>query len=793
MKTGRVLLISFILLFMLLVEAMLSCAAEAGTPTLTWVKTVSITTDAEYGSARPEIVRTAGTATVPGRVFVLYLGHILTGGGGRTFDVKIYNSDLSSQISHNVLVAHDATYGDPTDIRIASDGDYLYAFYETATVSNTYLWAKKYALHDDFILTASTATFVSTSSQISSMPDGHDLLNDPAPLIGPNSVFVLTRYDNSLATSGNTLYHVREFNKDTLAKISDFNLDLSAAADGRGRVASLFFWNNKIYMALASTVSNAGIVEQAEDSAASDIVLVKMNSDWTFSVATDVQTISSDQANDRENYITGFKTDGTFIYMTYKQVVPGAPGEQRAVIKMFDMDLNLLHKELVKTATWPGGGEIRPSQEIYGTTIYSGQDNSLSIGTGNGEVHVYTVTGISVNSASPVTMDFGTVASGSTSSPQSLTLTNNGTVDLAIGNVSIFGADASEFSNQYDSCSNQTIVSSGTCTVQAVFSPTSAGLKNACITIPSNDPYSPVLSIPLQGNGGLTLAPDKPSPQVLSDAGTITFTAHASGGTGNYEYKFWLKTAGVWNVVQDYSSTDTWAWNTTGTMAGTYSVQVYIRNAGSSAAYETTKTLSYVLTASSPATGAVLSPDPASPQMIGSNITFTAGAAGGSGTYDYKFWIKTAGTWTTVQDYSPTNTWTWHTAGAAAGTYAVQVYVRNSSSSVKYEAAKTVSYVLVSPPASGATLSPDMTSPQTAGASIAFTAGGIGGSGNYEYRFWLKATGVWTTVQPYSTDNTWTWDTTGLTPGTYRVQVYVRNVGSNAKYDAVLGMGYVIK
>jgi len=291
----------------------------------------------------------------------------------------------------------------------------------------------------------------------------------------------------------------------------------------------------------------------------------------------------------------------------------------------------------------------------------------------------------------------------------------------------------------------------------------------------------------------VTLAPDKSSPQVLSGAGTITFTAHASEGAGNYEYRFWLKTAGTWTTVQNYSATNTWSWNTTGTPPGTYGVQVYARNIGSSAANEGTKTLSYDLIVSSPATSATLNPDVASPQMIGSNITFTAGAAGGSGTYDYKFWLRTGGTWTTVQDYSPTNTWTWHTAGAAAGTYAVQVYVRNTTSSAKYEATKTMSYVLVSPPASGATLSPNTASPQTVGANITFTAGGIGGSGDYEYRFWLKAAGVWTTVQAYSTDNTWTWDTTGLAPGTYRVQVYVRNVGSSDKYEAVLGMGYVIK
>jgi len=290
----------------------------------------------------------------------------------------------------------------------------------------------------------------------------------------------------------------------------------------------------------------------------------------------------------------------------------------------------------------------------------------------------------------------------------------------------------------------------------------------------------------------VTLVSDKISPQTLPGAGTITFTAQASEGTGMYEYKFWLKTGGVWHMMRDYSTTSTWTWNTAGAAAGSYGVQVYVRNIGSSAKYEAVKTVNYMLIYP-PTSDATLTPDVLSPQAVGNDITFTAGGIGGSGNYEYKFWFKTAGTWTTVQNYSSTNTWTWHTTGTPAGTYGVQVYVRNIGSSAMYEATKFMSYGLIYGPATGATISPNVASPQTAGAHVTFTAGGIGGSGNYEYKFWIKAAGVWTSVQGFSTTNTWVWDTTGLPPGTYRAQVYVRNVGSSAKYEAVLGMGYVIK
>jgi hypothetical protein len=45
-------------------------------------------------------------------------------------------------------------------------------------------------------------------------------------------------------------------------------------------------------------------------------------------------------------------------------------------------------------------------------------------------------------------------------------------------------------------------------------------------------------------------------------------------------------------------------------------------------------------------------------------------------------------------------------------------------------------------------------------------------------------------VKSYSTSNTWTWNTSGVTAGTYSVLVWVRNVGSPASYEAGKSIGY---
>ena len=356
------------------------------TPSLSLVKKVTITTDSQGGSARPEIVATQD------RVFVAYLAHAAGGMSTKTFDVKIYEADLSSVVTVTTIVPPSVAFGTATDIRIARDGQYAYAFYETSTAGTTYLHGAKYALNDGFDLVARTAEPITGGKPVFQTSEGDEILNDPAPLVGPNSVYVVTRLWSSITTTGNTVYRVREFSKDTMTLQTQFDRDLSGVADGRGRVTSLLFANGSIYMALATTVSDQGASDAnkfSDDGAQCDIILIRMKPDWTFDPLTDVRTLSA-EPDDRENYITGLRTDGAYFYLTYKQAVGMPPtGEQRAVLKIFDQDFNLIRKEIVKSVIWGSGAEIRPSLEIYGNRLYSGQDNSQDLGTGNSDVYVY--------------------------------------------------------------------------------------------------------------------------------------------------------------------------------------------------------------------------------------------------------------------------------------------------------------------------------------------------------------------------------------------------------------------
>lgn len=128
-------------------------------------------------------------------------------------------------------------------------------------------------------------------------------------------------------------------------------------------------------------------------------------------------------------------------------------------------------------------------------------DQTIFAGTRDGVWMTISAINVASIEISPTSHDFGTVNVGSTSEAQTFTVSNTGDADLVISTITLTGTDAFEFGIQNDNCSGQTIAPSESCTVDVVFSPTSEGSKNADLSIPSNDPYTPTLDVPLTGTG----------------------------------------------------------------------------------------------------------------------------------------------------------------------------------------------------------------------------------------------------------------------------------------------------
>lgn len=105
---------------------------------------------------------------------------------------------------------------------------------------------------------------------------------------------------------------------------------------------------------------------------------------------------------------------------------------------------------------------------------------------------------------SPASHDFGGQDVGTSSAETTFTFTNSGAANLVLGTLA---TSSSQFVLANDHCSSQTIPASASCTFGVVFSPTSGGVKNGMVSIPTNEEFSPAV-VSLTGTGtGLQAAP----------------------------------------------------------------------------------------------------------------------------------------------------------------------------------------------------------------------------------------------------------------------------------------------
>ena len=204
------------------------------------------------------------------------------------------------------------------------------------------------------------------------------------------------------------------------------------------------------------------------------------------------------------------------------------------------------------------------------------------------------------------------------------------------------------------------------------------------------------------------LKPDKGSPQTVGTS--ITWRCSAIDPEGDpILYRFWLQSGtGAWVVTQDWSSSNSWSWSPN--VAGTYNVGVWVRDGkhASSTGYDARLIVNgYSITsaplapANQPPTVSGLASDKASPQVVGTTVTWRSSASDPEGDpILYRFWLQSGtGAWVVTQDWSSSNSWSW--SPNVAGTYNVGVWVRDGkhASSTGYDARLIVNgYSITSAP-----------------------------------------------------------------------------------------------
>jgi hypothetical protein len=125
----------------------------------------------------------------------------------------------------------------------------------------------------------------------------------------------------------------------------------------------------------------------------------------------------------------------------------------------------------------------------------------------------------SLISISPTAVGFGTQATGSTSSPQTVTVSNSGTAAAPVTGISTTG----DFS-QTNTCGSS-IAAGGSCTISVTFAPTATGTRTGNLAITASGIAN---TVPLSGTGVAPGPVLNTNPSSLTFAGTIVGNSSAT-------------------------------------------------------------------------------------------------------------------------------------------------------------------------------------------------------------------------------------------------------------------------
>lgn len=278
----------------------------------------------------------------------------------------------------------------------------------------------------------------------------------------------------------------------------------------------------------------------------------------------------------------------------------------------------------------------------------------------------------------------------------------------------------------------------------------------------------------------LTANVDFPTPP----GNQITWTATlGSPGAGAVEYQFQVVDTATnqTTILRNYSPSNQAQW--VPLSAGRFIVQGLERQVGSTAPYELIASTPPLDVAPTPLSITSFSTSTTFPVSTGTPITWTTRVRGGqAGPIQYQYWLYSATKgWRNAQPYGPNDTFTWTPTWGDEGDYALQVWVRSNGSTSAYEAfANTTTFHIAR---ASLQLTTPTLFPVAVGSPVVWTAGLGDPTANMEYQFWVNsvASSSWSLGRDYSTDKTFTW--TPLAVGSYRLQLWARQVGSTAPYD----------
>ena len=264
--------------------------------------------------------------------------------------------------------------------------------------------------------------------------------------------------------------------------------------------------------------------------------------------------------------------------------------------------------------------------------------------------------------------------------------------------------------------------------------------------------------------------------------------------SGSPQYQFWFRNpqTGIWGLAQDWSSTSTYVWNTTGLPTGVWNMQLWVRDIPSGT-FQAYTGRPFTLSSGAACTAVSSSISPSS-GVAGTSVTFTNSASTCPGPEYEVFHLPPGGAWQLDSGYSTANSiYVWNTTGAATGFHQFQIWARQQGSTKSYQAYVGGSFtVLGASPCTSTSLSFSPATHSPVGTAVSLNAG-AGGCGSPTFRYFLYPPGgPWTELQPYTSSPSATWNTTLAAPGTYNFQVWTRNSGSTQAFESYIGKSYTL-
>ncbi|BCS54462.1 hypothetical protein GSVR_27700 [Geobacter sp. SVR] len=230
--------------------------------------------------------------------------------------------------------------------------------------------------------------------------------------------------------------------------------------------------------------------------------------------------------------------DSKTLYAWAKDATGNVSGNRSANVTMTLDSSLLLNRSSLSDDTHVSTGKVNPGTLVASPAFSTSSGNQLILALVDGSSPSNTTPAASVtmvNGVGPIltvlpgSLSFGTQMVNMTSTAQTVTLSNTGTADLTITGIGTDGSNASDFILS-NTCGTS-LVAGANCTINVSFRPSVTGDRDAYLTINTNYPAVPSVSVGVTGIGdspvptfALTASPSSIS---VKQGGTVTSTITA--------------------------------------------------------------------------------------------------------------------------------------------------------------------------------------------------------------------------------------------------------------------------